>query len=93
MSASARAGRFHYDSVAIGLHWGIAFLILLDFAFAISFGWFNPGDALYFKSAYPLHMSIGLLIIALSIVRIGWRLAHRLPSPIEMNAPLQARSC
>jgi cytochrome b561 len=90
MSTLAAPRPFHYDSVAIGLHWGIAFLILLDFAFAVSFGWFNPGDALFFRSAYPLHMSTGLLIIGLSIVRVGWRLAHRLPSPIESNGPLQA---
>lgn len=90
MSAPAGIGRFQYDSVAIALHWGIALLILIDFALGLSFGRFNPGDALYFRSAYALHMSTGLLVIGLSIVRIGWRLAHRLPAPVETNAPLQA---
>ena len=82
--------RFRYDTVAIGLHWTIAVLILFDFAPALAFGGYNPGDALFFRAAYSLHMSTGPLIIGATLVRIGWRLAHRLPSPANMGAPLQA---
>src|SRR5205807_9182687 len=46
-----------YDTVAITLHWAIAALIVLDFLLAMSFSQFNPGDALYFRDAYSLHMS------------------------------------
>ena len=43
------------------LHWAIAALILLDFAFALSFSQFNPRDALYL----PLHAWISYAGIAL----------------------------
>jgi len=49
-----------YDAVAMSLHWVIALLILLDFALAMSFSRFDPGDALYLPAAYELHMSLGV---------------------------------
>jgi cytochrome b561 len=61
------------------LHWAIALLILLDFAFALSFSRFDPGDALYLTSAYDLHMATGLCILLLSLARLAWRLMHRPP--------------
>lgn len=68
-----------YSSVAMTLHWLIAALILLDFALAISFSHFDPGDALYFGFAYAEHMSVGMLVLVLSLLRLIWRLLHRVP--------------
>jgi cytochrome b561 len=79
-----------YDAVAITLHWLIAALIVLDFLLAMSFGQFDPGDALYFRDAYPLHMSCGALILALSVARLLWRLAHRRPPLPAMPRALRA---
>jgi cytochrome b561 len=79
----------HYDSVEMTLHWMIAFLIVLDFALALSFSQFNPGDTLYLASAYDLHMSTGACILALSIVRVVWRLTHRRPPLPEMGPVLR----
>lgn len=76
-----------YDSVAMGLHWAIALLILGDFALAQSFARFSPGDTLYFTSAYDLHMSVGLCVLLLSMARIAWRLTHR-PPPLPRMAIL-----
>jgi cytochrome b561 len=76
-----------YDTVALTLHWLIAALIVLDFAFALSFSQFSPDDALYLPSAYELHMSTGLVILMLSVARLVWRLAHRRP-PLPPMAPL-----
>lgn len=73
-----------YDSVAMTLHWVIAFMILSDFALAESFSRFNPGDTLYFTSAYDLHMAVGLCVVLLSVARVVWRLAHRPPPLPEM---------
>ncbi len=75
-----------YSSVAMTLHWLIAALILLDFALALSFSRFDPGDALYFRFAYPAHMSVGMLVLVLSLLRLIWRLLHRVPAlPADMG--------
>jgi cytochrome b561 len=87
MRSSAAATR--YDSVAMTLHWVIAVLIVLDFAFAISFSRFNPGDVLYLPSAYALHMSTGLCVLALSVVRLVWRLKHTRPPLPDMDVALR----
>jgi cytochrome b561 len=87
MRSSAAATR--YDSVAMTLHWGIALLIVLDFAFAISFSRFNPEDALYLPSAYALHMSTGLCVLALSVARLVWRLMHTRPPLPDMGVALR----
>ena len=78
-----------YDSVAMTLHWAIALLILLDFAFAISFSRFNPGETLYLPSAYALHMSTGLCVLAVSVVRVLWRLMHTHPPLPDMARALR----
>lgn len=78
-----------YDSVAMTLHWVIALLLLLDFALAISFSRFNPGDALYFRSAYDLHMSFGLCVLLLSVARVAWRLTHHHPALPDMAPALR----
>lgn len=81
--------RTRYDTVAMTLHWLIALLLLLDFALAISFSRFNPGDALYLPSAYDLHMSLGLCVLVLSVARVAWRLTHRHPSLPDMGVALR----
>lgn len=78
-----------YDSVAMLLHWAIALLILGDFALAESFARFNPGDTLYFTSAYDLHMAVGFCVLLLSAARIAWRLTHLAPPLPEMAFPLR----
>ena len=84
MKGGAEALR--YSSVAMTLHWLIAALILLDFALAISFSHFDPGDALYFGFAYAGHMSVGMLVLVLSLLRLIWRLLHRVPAlPADMG--------
>jgi cytochrome b561 len=78
-----------YDSVAMTLHWVIALLLLLDFALAIAFSRFNPGDALYWRSAYDLHMSFGLCVLLLSLARVTWRLTHHHPPLPRMALALR----
>ena len=78
-----------YDAVALTLHWVIALLLLLDFALAMSFSRFNPGDALYLRSAYDLHMSFGLCVLLLSVARVVWRLTHDRPPLPDMALALR----
>lgn len=84
MTAPGPATR--YSRLAMLFHWAIAALFLLEFALAVSFSQFNPGDAGYFRSAYSLHMSIGMAGLAVSVLCVLWRLVHRYPPlPEEMG--------
>lgn len=65
--------------MAKSLHWVIAALVLTDFALGISFSHFDPGDVLYFSSAYGLHMSLGMILLVLSACWVIWRLRHPYP--------------
>jgi cytochrome b561 len=80
-----------YGAAAKALHWSTAALILLDFACAISFSQFNPGDALYLRSAYAMHMSFGLTALLVGVlfvlrrIRFGYHKAAQ-----DIGAPSRA---
>lgn len=83
---AARAQR--YTAVAIVLHWAIAFAIV----FMIPLGFWmheeaehgNASQGLF--TAYQLHKSIGLTVLALSLVRLAWRLMNP-PPPMPEHMP------
>jgi cytochrome b561 len=62
-----------YTRVARWLHWIIGLLIIGNLAGGL-LGDFAP------DLIFPLHKSTGLLILGLSLVRLGWRLTHRPPA-------------
>lgn len=68
-----------YGRVAMGLHWAIALLIV----FEIGLGWRmdGPTGAVTF-AVYQLHKSIGITILMLTLIRIGWRIGHRPPETV-----------
>jgi len=70
--------QYRYSRVAILLHW----LLALTLAFQIALGFAMPRDASGF-AAYQLHKSVGILILVLTLVRIGWRLKNRPPLALE----------
>ncbi|GAM98767.1 cytochrome B561 [alpha proteobacterium U9-1i] len=83
------AGSQRYTAVAIVLHWAIAIAILG----MIPLGWWmgdaleNPATQAQAVAAFQLHKSVGLTILLLSLVRLGWRLMHRPPAlPAHMPA-------
>lgn len=68
-----------YTKTAVVLHWLIAVLLLAEFAH----GWWMqqipkqpPGIR---ADAFNMHKSVGLLLLALALIRLAWRLAHRPP--------------
>jgi cytochrome b561 len=68
-----------YTRVAVVLHWAIAALLFAEFAH----GWWMqripkqpPGLR---ADAFNLHKSAGLLLLALVLVRLAWRIGHRPP--------------
>jgi cytochrome b561 len=79
----APARRSTYSSVAIALHWLIAILMLTNIALAWYFGTLKGPDAI---PPIQLHKSIGITVLLLTLLRIGWRLTHAAPPlPPEMK--------
>ena len=79
-----------YSRVAIALHWLIALVIIGNLIGGLSLDWFLENDDPAMKSRglaiIGLHKSLGLTIILLSMLRIGWRLANPPPSlPAHMT--------
>ena len=67
-----------YSRVAILLHWVIAGAL----AVTIAIGFGMPGDASGF-ALFQFHKSLGITILALTVLRIGWRLTHRSPPAVD----------
>jgi cytochrome b561 len=64
----------HYGTTAKALHWSIVCLLALQYAI----GWLMPdihGD-MQPGSAMVLHLSLGLTILVLIVLRLVWRLTH-----------------
>lgn len=75
--------RARYTTVAILLHWAIAALILFNLATGLTFESMSEGT---FRTLVPIHISSGITILALTAVRIAWRLTHRPPPMVAMPA-------
>ncbi len=72
-----------YGPVAIALHWAIALLILVNWPL----GYFGEAiEQRFGESLVWLHKSIGLTVLALSLVRLAWRLGHP-PPPLPADMP------
>jgi cytochrome b561 len=77
-----------YTAVAIVLHWAIAFAILFNIPLGL---WMharaeaNDVSEGVFR-AFQLHKSIGLTVLALSVIRVGWRLTQAQP-PLPAHMP------
>jgi len=68
-----------YDRVAIALHWATALLVLVQFVLAQTWGLFGrPAHHVMVVG----HMSFGILLTAVIIARLAWRLipGHQMPS-------------
>ncbi|MEG3175938.1 cytochrome b [Sphingomonas sp. RB3P16] len=75
MARSAIVRIDRYPRGAIWFHWITAALIVVNLAIGLLHESLLDGVA----GAIPLHKSIGLTVLVLTIGRIGWRLAHRAP--------------
>jgi cytochrome b561 len=68
-----------YGAVAIGLHWGIAAMVLVGWLTG-QFGEELPSAAQRQAGLFA-HISIGLALLGFVLVRLGWRLADPPPAP------------
>lgn len=69
-----------YSTVAIWLHWIIAALVIAELAIGLL-------HESLLKSAFFVHKATGITVLALTIVRIVWRLMHR-PPPLPAQTPV-----
>ncbi|NOW45876.1 cytochrome b561 [Novosphingobium sp. SG751A] len=82
MGASVESLR--YSAVAMVLHWLVAGFLLANLALG---WWMKQLIGLDQFEAFQLHKSIGMSVLALSILRLLWRVSHRAPAlPETMNA-------
>src|SRR5579863_361430 len=85
--ASAAASRSTYSTVAVTLHWLIAALILTNIGLAWYFGTLKgPAEV----APLALHKSIGITVLLLSLLRVGWRLTNP-PPPLPDGMPAWER--
>ncbi|MCC7462234.1 MAG: cytochrome b/b6 domain-containing protein [Gammaproteobacteria bacterium] len=75
-----------YTAVAIILHWAIAVAIVGDLVIGL---WMHQAIDVAATRAravavFQLHKSIGLTVLALTMIRLLWRLAHR-PPPLPLH--------
>lgn len=78
-SLAGPIGRRRYSGVAIALHWLIALMIIGNLTVGLLFDTLEAWDKPLYFSAVQLHKSSGLTILALSLARLGWRLANPPP--------------
>lgn len=83
-----------YSGVAMALHWLIALLVIGNLVgghLIETFEDSGPGGQATAATLVWLHMSLGVTILALTFVRIGWRLGHPPPPLPAYMTPLERR--
>lgn len=76
-----------YNKVAVWLHWSIGGLIVLLLSVGFLMGYI-PKDNLSLRvTVFNWHKTIGLLILALSIARLLWKLTHKAPATMPGVKP------
>ena len=69
-----------YTTLAVALHWLVAALVVGQ----VALGWWMQtvpkSPAGLRAEAFNLHKSVGIVIFALMLVRLGWRLRHTPPA-------------
>ena len=80
----------HYTGTAKFLHWLILVLLIGQFIFA----WTMPhiGRNTPVTTLISLHFTFGVIILALAVVRLAWRVTHREPPPLDGIPPWQTVS-
>lgn len=63
-----------YSTVAILFHWTIAFFVIVNLIVGIGHDYVPA-----MRAWMPGHKAIGILVLALTLARVAWRLIHRPP--------------
>lgn len=70
-----------YGVISIGLHWLIALLVIGLFLLGLymtSLDYYDP----WYQAAPDVHRSLGIIMLALLLFRLLWRLITPLPEPV-----------
>jgi cytochrome b561 len=70
---------YAYGAIAKWLHWSIALLFLCSYITVKYRHWFTEEDTPANWTALQLHLSVGITIACLVIIRIIWRLMNTVP--------------
>jgi cytochrome b561 len=82
--------RTDYTRTAKFLHWLI--LVLLIGQFAVAWTMTRMGRNTQPDTLINLHFSIGVLILVVAVVRLGWRVSHGEPNSLDGIPPWQVQS-
>ena len=79
-----------YSGLAKLLHWTVVALLIVQFVLA----WVMPEIKRDTKpdTLINLHLSFGVLILAVAVIRLGWRATHAEPPPQDGVPPWQLQS-
>ncbi|MBC7733971.1 MAG: cytochrome b [Bacteriovorax sp.] len=79
-----------YGRVAVALHWLIGLALLGQIGFGFMLDSLAPRGTPARGAVINLHKSCGLVLLALIVVRVGWRLTHAAPRwPASMSTAQQ----
>jgi cytochrome b561 len=79
-----------YTPTAKSLHWLILALLIVQFAVALIMPEIHRDTKP--DTLINLHLSFGVLILFVAIVRLAWRASHREPAPEDGVPPWQIKS-
>ncbi len=83
-----------YTRTARWLHWLTVLALLAVGVLGLWIGWAPPDDEAFKLRLYNAHESIGILILPLTLFRLGWRWANPPPPEVPQPAALQlAAAC
>ncbi|HWD25682.1 MAG TPA: cytochrome b [Rhizomicrobium sp.] len=68
-----------YNGVAMTFHWVIAALIVVNIGLGLYMAYFLTRDDPMDYTITQWHKSVGLLVLVLSLARLGWRLVNPVP--------------
>jgi cytochrome b561 len=91
---TAKSSDVRYGTVAMTFHWVIAALIILNVGLGVYFGQVLDSHDPMRRAVVGLHESIGLTVLVLSLLRLGWRLINpvpRLPADFSAGKRMLAR--
>jgi cytochrome b561 len=71
-----------WNAVQQALHWLVVALILVQGGIGLVMVELPKRPSVF--AVYNLHKSLGLTLLALALLRLGWRLAHRRPTHLSM---------
>jgi cytochrome b561 len=81
-SSPARAAVLRYDPLTVTFHWVVLLLVVTVGTLGLLHDSWSRGTQSFWIN---LHAVLGILLLALVITRLGWRLSHR-PPPLPREA-------